>query len=544
MKKETKISGPKTRSKVILLTLSFVFAFAFTAHPLPQVDNVAEGIVNISQPTATTLQIDASENAIINYSSFDIAEGEQVIVNLPSANSQVLNRVLGDNLSDLLGDLSCNGLFILVNESGIHIGQNATIDAGSIILSTRGIDNADYLSGNYVFNKLSQDRLDTLLVNEGVINISEGGFGVLIAGGIDNQGTILAPVGKVALAGGDMVRLGLSADGLISVAIEEEVASTIYDLDGNPITTQISNTGHIGAGVVAIQAQSLPGIFEKAINLEGTITADDIQISSSGTIRLGSTVVSKNIDIGSESAPAQSIEISGAVSASENLIAYAQDYIQVSSSIEAANMTLQAQNAIDTTNAVVISATSLNLISNRFGSNSTPLNLNASNLHINRLSGSINILQSLGIGTSIQLRGPPEFGSIQYNNDSNVILEAENTILSGDGSIYLYSNITFYNLNLTTPDFEIYFQEGKTYTFKGNLTILGSPDQGVEEYYIKFRSQVQGQQYYLNIESSNPDLNRINIQDASSLNYLFIPIGVDLGNNSNIEVDPIWDGGG
>ncbi|MFA6610733.1 MAG: hypothetical protein WCT15_07805, partial [Candidatus Omnitrophota bacterium] len=105
-------------------------------------------------------------------------------------------------------------------------------------------------------------------------------------------------------------------------------------------------------------------------------------------------------------------------------------------------------------------------------------------------------------------------------------------------------NITFYNFVCNTPDKEIYFEAGYTYTFLGSLDITGSPDIGAEEYYIKLRSQTEGQAWYMNVLSDTLNLNRINIRDAYAINSIYIPIGVKGSNNVNIEIDPVWDGGG
>ncbi|MFH1772056.1 MAG: hypothetical protein ABH872_04495, partial [Candidatus Omnitrophota bacterium] len=88
-------------------------------------------------------------------------------------------------------------MFILVNASGVYIGAGATVDAQGLILSTRDLNNQDFLDGNMVFKKLTDEQLDILLLNEGKLNIKEGGFGVLIAGAIENKGVISAKAAKV-----------------------------------------------------------------------------------------------------------------------------------------------------------------------------------------------------------------------------------------------------------------------------------------------------------------------------------------------------------
>jgi len=296
------------RSRIVFLTFILLIFGAITVYSLPQVDEVIQGNVKVKTPNASTLKIKSNSNkAIINYSSFDIQENEKVIMKMPSSKAQVLNRVVGKDSSDILGSLSSNGLFILVNERGIYIGPNARIDASSLILSTRDINNNDFMSDNYVFKRLSNDALDRLLRNDGLINIQDGGFGVLIAGAIENKGAIVAKVGKIVLASGDAVKLELSADGLISVAIEEAVASTIVDFEGNPVTDQIKNTGTIQAdgSTVILNAKSLPDIFEKTINLEGVVRAVKVdnrdgivQILSPSDVTINALLDATEIEIG------------------------------------------------------------------------------------------------------------------------------------------------------------------------------------------------------------------------------------------------------
>ncbi|MBP7088106.1 MAG: filamentous hemagglutinin N-terminal domain-containing protein [Candidatus Omnitrophica bacterium] len=281
IQKSTKIGIKKTVKKIFTLIVIFSFFCMQSVYSLPQVEQVESGDVSIEYLDGNTMQINASDQAIINYSSFDIGDGESVIVILPSSTSEILNRVSGFDTSDIFGNLDCNGIFILVNPAGINIGSSGNIDTAGLILATRDIANTDFLNNNYVFRKLNRGETDVLISNKGIINISEGGFGVLIAGAIENKGTIVIPMGKISLAAGDVVTLGISDGGLISVAIDEKVASTILDAEGNPITEQLRNTGSIQAdgGTILLQAESVTDVFEKAINLEGIVRANRVDIS-------------------------------------------------------------------------------------------------------------------------------------------------------------------------------------------------------------------------------------------------------------------------
>ncbi|MDB4349915.1 filamentous hemagglutinin N-terminal domain-containing protein, partial [Omnitrophica bacterium] len=235
----------------------------------------------------STMNIDAADNTIIDFQSFDISQGESVIVTLPSVNSDILSRVLGDQATSIAGNLSCNGIFILVNDAGIYVANTAQIQAAGLVLSTLDINNQDFLNNNNLFQRLSEEQLNMLLVNEGNIAINEGGFASFIAGAIENNGTIIAPLGEIVLATGEAVTLDISGNDLISVAIDKEVASQVHDSQGNPITDQIHNTGTIEAqgGMIILDAEALPDIFTKAINLDGYVGANKLN-DKDGTISL------------------------------------------------------------------------------------------------------------------------------------------------------------------------------------------------------------------------------------------------------------------
>ena len=571
--------------KISLFVLAAIFTLATQAFCLPQDPQVAEGEAVITYPDEHTMNISAANNTIINYGSFSIMENETVIMQLPSVDSAILNRVLGTEYSQLLGTLQSNGLVILVNENGIYVGPNANLQAAGLALSTRDITNENFLNANYVFKRLSKEELDMLLVNQGNITISNKGFAALIAGAIENNGNIIAQAGHIALAAGDAVKLELSANRLISVAILEKQANDVVDFQGNKVLDQIKNTGRLEAATVILKAESLPDIFEKAINLEGYVKATKLEtgeggivrITADGDVRIAATVeADEKIEIETESKieildiPETNINTDYIYLKAKNFdvkldtpaVAFEKtadlyitasrpesDYVTVEtrdsdriSYLGTANVSITAP-AIDQDPAVLIQAASLKLISDRFGTHASPLRLQAQDIHIKSLSMPLEILQSQGLGSTIMITGPPEQGLLffEYNRDANLTLEASKVSLVGSDPISLYGNIQFVNFECTVPDKEIYFEAGKTYTFQGTTRIEGVPD-GVQEYLIKLRSQTPGEQYSLKVEDSYK-IDYVNISDANAVNHLFIPVGVDLGNNTNLEVDPVWDGG-
>jgi filamentous hemagglutinin family protein len=301
-----KTEAARKLKRVISVTLSLVFLAFQTAHPLPEDIQVVAGDASVVVD-GSTMTITAADNTILDYSSFDIGHNETLLVNLPNAESSILNRVIGTSASNIAGTLSSNGLFILINTNGIFVAPTANIDVQSLILSTRDISNQDFLNKEYLFSKISEEALDYIIKNSGSINIREGGFGVLIAGGIENESTIIAPVGKIALAAGDAIKLDISKGGLISVAILEEQAKEVLDHQGNPITDQIKNAGTIGSmgGTVILNAESITDVFSKAINLEGVVRATRVE-EKDGTVTITSD---KDIYVGGDIETSGNIDI-------------------------------------------------------------------------------------------------------------------------------------------------------------------------------------------------------------------------------------------
>ena len=238
----------------IAITLCASLSFAIDDN-LPMIDpskvpdNVLITYDTPNPVNATQMIINAPDKTIMDFSSFNIANNRSVQVVLPTYDNGTLASFLArdssGNPSNINGNLSCNGLFMLVNTNGINVGPTANINVASLVLSTRDITNSNFVSANYIFEKQLDQETDRLLLNQGTITISQGGFGVLIAGAVENSGIIVCPLGTIALAGGNHVRLDISSNKLISIAIDEEVADYVYDYDGNKITDQIKNSGSL-----------------------------------------------------------------------------------------------------------------------------------------------------------------------------------------------------------------------------------------------------------------------------------------------------------
>ncbi|MCM8822593.1 MAG: filamentous hemagglutinin N-terminal domain-containing protein, partial [Candidatus Omnitrophica bacterium] len=129
-----------------------VLMWPIQALPMPNAGNVVAGQATISQPNATTMQIDQfTQKAIINWQGYSIDANELVRYVQPGASAIVLNRVIGGDPSRIYGQIQANGQVFVINNAGILVGAGAKIDVGSFLASTLNISDSDFLSGKYNF---------------------------------------------------------------------------------------------------------------------------------------------------------------------------------------------------------------------------------------------------------------------------------------------------------------------------------------------------------------------------------------------------------
>ncbi|MFA5250616.1 MAG: filamentous hemagglutinin N-terminal domain-containing protein, partial [Parachlamydiales bacterium] len=169
-----------------------------TLFALPQGHTVVAGQAEFSSQE-NKLTVLASDQAIINYQTFNLREGEKIEFVQPSVKACLLNRVVGGDISRLLGEIRSNGRIFLVNPQGIYFGREAVVNVGSLVASTLNIKDEDFLAGNYRFF-LEPGAEKAKIVNEGKIASLDQGFIGLFAPIIENRGPLLAKAEKIILA--------------------------------------------------------------------------------------------------------------------------------------------------------------------------------------------------------------------------------------------------------------------------------------------------------------------------------------------------------
>lgn len=234
----------------------------------PAGPDVVAGQVAITQTSPSTLQVQqGTHSAIVNWQQFSIGAGEQVRFEQPSASAAILNRVVGQDASDILGNLSANGRVFLVNPQGVMFGPGAQVDVGSLVASTLDIADQDFLDGNHVFLGAGNSRSE--VVNQGGISSAAGGFVVLAGAHVRNEGVIEARLGDVALLSGSALTLTIDDGGLVDFVIDDAAIA---------VSAGVSNFGEIIAdgGRVLLGARLAQALIGTAVNQSGRIQAHSI----------------------------------------------------------------------------------------------------------------------------------------------------------------------------------------------------------------------------------------------------------------------------
>ena len=262
------------RKSLIAATISTTLASPASANP--QGSSIVSGSVNINSTVPRELLISNTPGAIINWQGFSIQSNEITRFLQQNAESAVLNRVVGNQRSDIFGKLLSNGRVFLINPNGIVFGEHAIIDTAGLVASSLNISDADFIAGKMHFEGDS-GRIQ----NNGYIRVNNAGDVMLIAPDVTNAGVIQADDGQILLAAGRSITIS----NLDLEHIEFEVQAP---------EDSVLNLGKIVAknGTIALFADTLMH--------GGQISANRMSRDEQGRIRLhGTSTVDVNGSISS-----------------------------------------------------------------------------------------------------------------------------------------------------------------------------------------------------------------------------------------------------
>ncbi|WP_426057742.1 MBG domain-containing protein [Janthinobacterium sp. PSPC2-1] len=237
----------------------------------PTGGQVVAGSATITQSGATTTIQQTSQQASLNWASFNVGSKETVNFVQPSASALAVNRILDSNGSQILGRLNANGQVYLINPNGILFGRTAQVNVGALVASTLDVDTASLAGNKHVFSGKGGGRI----VNEGTIRAADGGYVALVSAKISNSGTIAAHAGSVLMGAGSAVTLDLG--GPVKLQVTQGALDTL-----------IENGGAIRAdgGQVYLTAKAAGELAASVINNTGVIEAHTLASGEKGQIVL------------------------------------------------------------------------------------------------------------------------------------------------------------------------------------------------------------------------------------------------------------------
>ena len=182
-----------------------------------------------------------SDRAVLNWESFNVAEGARVEFRQPRDISVALNRIFQQSPSEILGAVDANGQVYLINRNGFVFGESARINTNTLLASSLNIDDATFedtgLVGALQNNGAASltaftDPSGDIIIEAGAeLRTAEGGRVLLFAPRVENGGLIETPGGQTLIgAADDSVFLQFSRDSdLRGLAVELEGEGTVVN---------------------------------------------------------------------------------------------------------------------------------------------------------------------------------------------------------------------------------------------------------------------------------------------------------------------------
>ena len=283
-------------------------ASAPAATQLPQGGVVTRGSANIVTSTgANTAQLtvnQASNRAVIDWASFNVGSNAKVQFNQPGTNAVTLNNILGNNASQIYGQISANGQVFLSNPNGVYFSPTAQVDVGGLVATTGKANADDFMAGKTVFNR---EGSTGSILNEGQLKAAAGGYIALLAPEVRNQGVVIAQAGTVALASGEAITLSFnnSGTGLAGLTTTPQAIAALVNnqsavlAEGGQIILSAHALATLQGAVVKNSGQlSATSLMDKGGKI--VLMADKVELTGTGKIDANGATGGGTVLVGSD----------------------------------------------------------------------------------------------------------------------------------------------------------------------------------------------------------------------------------------------------
>ncbi|MBN3870915.1 MAG: filamentous hemagglutinin N-terminal domain-containing protein, partial [Nostoc sp. JL33] len=320
-------------------------------------------------------------NLFHSFREFNVGESQRVYFANPTGISNILTRVTGSNISNILGTLGVNGSanLFLINPNGILFGNNSRLDvAGSFVASTAN----SFVFGNglefsatnpqtpsplltvnpsaLLFNQLAAGRIENRSIapagidpaglNASGLRVGDGKSLLLVGGNVSIDG------GKLNAYGGRVELGGLAASGNVNLLFNGDNLSLKFPLNVTRASVSLTNEAGVfvqgaGGGDITINAQNVEILGKSALNAGigaglGTpeTVAGDITLNATEEIKIADfgSVINNLVEKGAFGNGGNITIDSGNLSLSDQAGIDASTYGQGN----AGNVTVRAKNAI------------------------------------------------------------------------------------------------------------------------------------------------------------------------------------------------------
>lgn len=295
------------------LSLALVAAAVVLTAPVPAVADLpvpcvagtcggaVPGFVSNGAATAVaagrTLNVNqTSQQAVLNWRSFDVAAGNTVNFNQPNSSAVAINRIYQNSASRIAGALNANGVVYLVNQNGILFANGARVNVGGLLASSLDVTPdavanglaAPARSGRAALVQFTDTAGNPLpsapvRVEQGAeLRTTDGGQVLLFAPEVSNQGVIRTPGGQTLLAAGEPVFLATSDDpSFRGLLVEVGRGGTVTN--GTAGNAAVTDPTRLAGQIFAERGNiTLAGL---AVNQLGRVSATT-SVRANGSIRL------------------------------------------------------------------------------------------------------------------------------------------------------------------------------------------------------------------------------------------------------------------
>ena len=317
----TIMQGTQSQARSAASALKFGDGIAPTALQPTNVGAWQNARAPVQSSTAGRTQVSVTQTAkkaILTWSSFNVGQSTDLTFDQSAGGNGantwvVLNRVTDPSArpSQILGNIRAQGQVYILNQNGIIFGKNAQVNVGALLATT-----ADFAGGNNGFsangiysaagtagllpafggNSGTDAAATSAIVVQAGAQITtaspssvlnRGGFVMLLAGNVQNAGSIVVPQGQIALAAGQQFILapGYSNSG-----------------SGDPLATTLGSQIGVNSPGAAINAGLLQASRGDITLVGHDVTQAGIVLSTTttnqrGTIHLLTAITDKTARI-------------------------------------------------------------------------------------------------------------------------------------------------------------------------------------------------------------------------------------------------------